>query len=110
MTAEKIDKETKIFIQGLSSFKNRTKMTQDALASIMGVNRTDVSKILSGERGVKISNVSRLLDNGMTLSEVFGDDLTKKLLTVTEIPSSEVLGQKFSKEQLRQALLELLND
>lgn len=70
MNKEKKNKRDRIFLQVLKSMRTGGRVTQDEMASRLGVTQSYLSKIERGERGI---NILELMDYceaaGITLTE-----------------------------------------
>lgn len=69
-----------IFSQGFEAFRLRNDLTQDQVGRILGCGRANVNKIKSGKNFPSMEGVFTLIENGMTLDEIFGPELAAKLL------------------------------
>lgn len=63
----------------LKKFMNRMGFSQQELAKLMECGQPRVSAINTGTSEARYSEMVKLLELGMTLEEMFGDDLAKKI-------------------------------
>lgn len=68
------------FARGLSVFVRRSGMSCAEIASRLACDRSNLSLWQSSKTTATIDKVANLLDAGMSLSEVFGEGLAKKIL------------------------------
>lgn len=71
------------FSKGLCNFAKRKCYTHEEIAEKIGCSTSNISHLKSGKTIPHLGLIYNLLDNGMTLDEVFGPDLAAKLLAET---------------------------
>lgn len=71
------------FSKGLCNFAKRKCYTHEEIAKKIGCSTSNISHLKSGKTIPHLGLIYNLLDNGMTLDEVFGPDLAAKLLAET---------------------------
>ena len=103
-----------IFSQGFEAFRLRNGLTQDQVGQILGCGRANVNKIKSGKNFPSMDGVFTLIENGMTLEEIFGPELAAKLLNgnpakATDIPEYKPLVDMDSPE-FRAGVEKILRD
>lgn len=89
----------KTFSNGLIDFMRRTKKTPSDVAELLGVVESNISLYKSGKSLPKFIGVYALLDAGMRLEEIFGNELAEKL--TSEFQKTQALRNP--KESIKQA-------
>lgn len=72
----------KIFSKGLAKFMFRTGLNGEAVAKILGIKSECISVYKSGKNLPKLPSVFTLVENGMRLDEIFGEELAAKMVAV----------------------------
>ena len=103
-----------IFSQGFEAFRLRNGLTQDQVGRILGCGRANVNKIKSGKNFPSMDGVFTLIENGMTLEEIFGPELAAMLLNrnprkATDVPEFKPLVDMDSPE-FRAGVEKILRD
>lgn len=80
----------------LQKFLRRTKMSQRELAEALGVSTSMVTLLKQGRTEATFSTCRKLLLAGMTVGELFGDDVWEvvKRQAVIESPASELTDEQ----------------
>lgn len=73
------DQALAIFSRGFEAFRLRNGLTLDQLGQMLGCGRANVHKIKSGKNFPSMEGLFSLVENGMTLYEIFGTELAEKL-------------------------------
>ncbi len=81
------DDALSLFSKGFSSFLKRNSFTLEHVGNLLGCSKANVSNIRNGKTSPSFENVLTLVENGMTLEEVFGKELSKKMLASARQPS-----------------------
>ena len=68
-----------IFSYGFNRFCKRKNLTLEAAAKMLDCGSGNISKIKAGKGLTSIDKVFTLIENGMTLNELFGTELAEKL-------------------------------
>lgn len=68
-----------LFSRGLNSYMSRKGYTLDDVAKILDITAQSVHAIRSGKTLPRFDKVFTLVENGMTLYEIFGTELAEKL-------------------------------
>lgn len=69
-----------IFARGLEHFRHRKGYTMDQLGKIIGCGRANIHKIKERKNFTSMEGLFYLIEDGMTLYEIFGTDLAEKLV------------------------------
>lgn len=72
-------KALEIFSRGFNRFCDRKGLTLEAAANMLGCGSGNISKIKAAKGLTSIDKVFTLIENGMTLYEIFGTELAEKL-------------------------------
>ena len=83
------------FINGLDQYKTRKGYTKADLARLLGVSDSMVSQYFSGKSGMSLDTLAKLLRDGMTLEEAFGEETAasiKKGIARDGKKNSDALG------------------
>jgi transcriptional regulator with XRE-family HTH domain len=73
-------KSLEIFSSGFDKFIKRNGYTLEQVGDLLGCGRSNVHKIKSGKNFPSMDGVFILAEKGMTLEEIFGDELADKLI------------------------------
>lgn len=68
-----------IFARGLEHFRHRKGYTMDQLGKIIGCGRANIHKIKERKNFTSMEGLFYLIEDGMTLYEIFGTELAEKL-------------------------------
>ena len=83
------------FINGLDQYKTRKGYKKADLARLLGVSDSVVSQYFSGKSWMSLDNLAKLLRDGMTLEEAFGEETAaaiKKGIARDGTKKSDALG------------------
>lgn len=72
-------KALEIFSRGFNRFCERKGLTLEDAANMLGCGTGNISKIKAAKGLTSIDKVFTLIENGMTLYEIFGTELAEKL-------------------------------
>jgi len=73
------DQALEIFSSGLEKFRHRKGYTMDQLGKIIGCGRANIHKIKERKNFTSMEGLYYLVEDGMTLEEIFGTELAAKL-------------------------------
>lgn len=96
------DEAKKIFSAGFEHFLTRNSLTQEAAGALFDCSKANVNKIKSGKSLPSIESLFSLVEAGMTLEEIFGEKLARKLYDSFGDP---VLLPEGNEAEKRQGLL-----
>ena len=68
------------FATGLEKFRLRKGYTMDQLGKVIGCGRANIHKIKERKNFTSMESLFYLIEDGMTLEEIFGPELAAKLL------------------------------
>lgn len=80
----------KIFSSGLSNFMDRKGYKSKEIAKILGITDASASTMANGKTLPRFEKVFTLVEKGMTLEEIFGADLARKLMDSYKIEGADV--------------------
>ena len=92
------DKAIEIFSKGFCKFLERKGITQEAAGVLMDCSKANANKIKNGHGLPSVEGLFSLVENGMTLEEIFGADLAKKLVESYKIEGADVENIDIFKE------------
>lgn len=103
-----MDKQTalQIMCTGLKDFRTRKGWSQDQLGQILDCGKANISNIENKKGFPAMESVFTLIENGMTLEELFGKELADKLQSPSRPESPMEQAQRLKGEM--QALLQKL--
>jgi len=70
-------------------FMRRKNISQTEFAKNLGVSSATVSMYCNGKSGINFEKVGKLIEMGITATELFGEEFGKKLLENSENTGSE---------------------
>ena len=88
----------KIFSSGLSKFMDRKGYKSKEIAKILGITDASASTMANGKTLPRFEKVYTLIENGMSIDEIFGADLAKKLMDSYKIEGADVENIDIFKE------------
>lgn len=88
----------KIFSSGLSNFMDRKGYKSKEIAKILGITDASASTMANGKTLPRFEKVYTLVEKGMTLEEIFGADLAKKLMESYKTEGADVENIDIFKE------------
>lgn len=112
------DEAKKIFSAGFEHFITRNSLTQEAAGALFDCSKANVNKIKSGKSLPSIESLFSLVEAGMTLEEIFGAALAKKLMESMDSNNVEAPNEQdptsypniFNSEAFKQGVLKVLSD
>lgn len=88
----------RIFSVGFERFLERSGLTLEAAGQIMDSTKGNASRIKQKKGLPSVEGLFSLVENGMTLEEIFGADLAKKLVESYKIEGADVENIDIFKE------------
>ena len=103
-------KALEIFSRGFNRFCDRKGLTLEAAANMLGCGSGNISKIKAAKGLTSIDKVFTLIENGMTLYEIFGTELAEKLTAgmkeVLQDPNDK--NDKFNDPELKKVIADTI--
>lgn len=95
-----------IFSRGFNRFCDRKGLTLEAAANMLGCGSGNISKIKAAKGLTSIDKVFTLIENGMTLYEIFGTELAEKLTAGMKevLPDPNDKNDKFNDPELKKVI------
>lgn len=106
------DEALSLFSRGFSEFLKRNGFTLEYVGSLLGCSKANVSNIRNGKTAPSFENLMILVENGMTLDEIFGPELARKLVSQSRpskppVPESPLEKARFVRAGLKELLAQL---
>ena len=92
-----------ILSRGIKAYRRRLVITQDRLGEIIGVTKSNISTMERGKSAPSIEVLYSLAENGMSVEEMFGAEISARM---SRRPEPETPMEKA--QMVKQGLLELL--
>lgn len=104
------DQALKIFSHGFEQFRLRKGYTLDQLGKVLGCGRANVHKIKEGKNFPSVEGIFSLVEDGITLEEIFGTELAKKFKSEMKEESSDASIQTnaFNSSEFRKAVVKII--
>lgn len=102
-----------LFSRGLNSYMSRKGYTLDDVAKILDITAQSVHAIRSGKTLPRFDKVFTLVENGMTLYEIFGTELAEKLTAEMKdvLPNTEPGAKdKFDTPEMREIIAKTIGE
>ena len=102
-----------LFSRGLNSYMSRKGYTLDDVAKILDITAQSVHAIRSGKTLPRFDKVFTLVENGMTLYEIFGTELAEKLTAEMKevLPDTEPGAKdKFDTPEMREIIAKTIGE
>lgn len=100
------------FCEGLTNFMARNSFTLENVGDMLGCSRVNIHNLRKGRIAPTFGIVCGLLEHGMTLEEMFGPELARKLVSQSQpskppIPESPLEKARFVRAGLKELLAQL---
>lgn len=100
-----------LFSKGFSEFLKRNGFTLEYVGSLLGCSKANVSNIRNGKTAPSFENLLILVEHGMTLEEVFGPELARRIAspppTRPPVPETPLEKARYVRAGLRELLEQL---
>jgi transcriptional regulator with XRE-family HTH domain len=99
-----------LFSRGLNSYMSRKGYTLDDVAKILDITAQSVHAIRSGKTLPRFDKVFTLIENGMTLYEIFGTELAEKLTAEMRevLPETQEQKDAFDNPELKKVIADTI--
>lgn len=92
-----------ILSKGIKAYRMRLAITQDKLGEMLGTGKANISAMESGRSAPSIDGLFTLAENGMSVEEMFGPEISARM---SRRPEPETPMEKA--QLVKQGLLEIL--
>lgn len=72
----------------IRKFQRRTHLTQQQIADKMGMAKVTIAQYSTGKINPRFNDIAKWVDLGLTLDELFGEELASKMLANGGVKSS----------------------